>query len=223
MFDVNHSRRDDWKRLLKVVTFSSREVFEEIRPPSTPILVPALFVLSCSFFLWLTLYVLTITDLLSIPLVGEPNLGIAISSWQALLTLFVPIPFAFFFVYIGGAVILASWYFAIARHYRVDILWEQWFGFTCWSLVPMIIVPCSRLFILVLGSVDDPPLVLSIVVLVLFYLLPVVWTVCLTQQGLRIWIDKGKGITLLISVVPYVLYVLLSVEKIVELMEGVFS
>ncbi len=87
----------------------------------------------------------------------------------------------------------------------------------------MIIVPCSRLFILVLGSLDDPPLVLSIVVLVLFYLLPVVWTVCLTQQGLRIWIAKGKGITLLISVVPYLLYVLLSVEKIVELVKGVFS
>ncbi|MYD46535.1 MAG: hypothetical protein F4W92_09295 [Gammaproteobacteria bacterium] len=220
---MNHSRRDDWKRLLRVVSFSSREVFEEIRPPSTPILVPALFVLFSAFILWLPLYVLVFTGLLSIPLVGEPNLGIAISSWQDLLALLVPIPVAFMFVYVSGAAILAAWYFAIARYFRVDISWEHWFGFTCLTLVPMIVVPCSRLFIFVLASLDDPPLVLSIVVVVLFYLLPVLWTVSLTQQGLRVWTAKGRVITLLISVIPYVLYVLLSVQKVVGLMHAAFS
>ena len=209
--------------MLKLISFSSREVFEEIRPPATPILVPALFVLISSFTLWLTLYVLTLSDLLSIPLIGEPNLGFPISSWQEWLELMVTIPSTFFFAYIGGAVILATWYFAIARIYRVEILWKQWFGFTCWTLVPMIIVPCARLFIFILESLDNPPLVLSIVVVALFYLLPVVWTVCLTQKGLRVWTAKGRVITLLISVIPFLIYVLVSVEKVVELMKGAFA
>ena len=87
----------------------------------------------------------------------------------------------------------------------------------------MIIVPCVRLFILILASLDNPPLVFSVVVVALFYLLPVVWTVCLTQQGLRVWTAKGTVITLLISVIPYLIYVLVSVEKVVELMKGALS
>lgn len=220
---MTDSRKDDLKRLLKVVSFSSREVFEEIRPPGTPILVPGLFVLFSSFILWLTLYLLAFSNVLSIPLIGEPNLGLEITSWQELLVLVFPIPSTFFIAYIGGAIILATWYFAIARLYRVDILWEQWFGFTCWTLVPMIIVPAARLFILILESLDNPPIVFSIVVVALLYLLPVVWTVCLTQQGLRVWTDKGKVITLLISVIPYAIYVYISVDKVVELMKGAFS
>lgn len=221
---MSHSRKDDRKRLLKIVSFSSREVFEEIRPPATPILVPALFVLFSAFILWLTFYVLTTTGLLAIPFIGELNLnlGLDLSSLQDLLELLVPLPSAFLFVYIGGAVILATWYFAIARYFRVDILWEQWFGFTCWTLVPMIIVPSSRLFITILENSIDPSPVSSIVVVALFYLLPVAWTVFLTQQGLRVWTAKGKGITLLISVIPYVLYLLFSVETVVELMKGAF-
>ena len=188
-------------------------------------LVPALFVLCSAFMLWLTFYVITTTGVLTIPFIGEfsLNLGLSISSFQDLLVLLVPLPSAFLFVYIGGAVILASWYFAVARYYRVDILWEQWFAFTCWTLVPMIIVPSARFFITILEASDDPYPVLSIFVVALFYLLPVAWTVFLTQQGLRVWTAKGKGITFLISVIPYLLYVLFSVEKIVELMKGAFS
>lgn len=209
----------------KIVSFSSREVFEEIRPPATPILVPALFVLFSAFILWLTLYVITTTGVLSIPFIGEfsLNLGFSISSLYDLLVLLVPFPSAFLFVYIGGAVILATWYFAVARYYQVEILWEHWFGFTCWTLVPMIIVPSSRFFITILEASENPTPVLSIVVVAVFYLLPVVWTVLLTQQGLRVWTKKGKGITFLISAIPYVFYLLFSVEKVVELMKGAFS
>lgn len=209
---MNRPNPSAWKQISTIVTGSSRQTFSEIRPPATPILRPALFILSVSMLLWIVLYVFWIVNRYPewSAMTAQLSRGFP---WVSLVSLILMTILG----YLSSIVVLSTYYFAIARYFRIEILWEHWFGFTCYTLVPMILVPSARWFIGTYGYFANPSLALCIVVLVLGLLLPIVWTVFITQLGLRIWTGKTRGYCVLSALVPYVLYGLSTIPDIVSL------
>ena len=210
---MNLFRRNEWKHIWRILTFSSRHVFEEIRPPETPILVPAIFVFSLSI---LVLLVLCFTTGLrpTTTLLGETQLIEALSL-RTLLFVIGLTPVMFF--YICTLVLLATYYFAVARCSQIDILWEHWLGFAHWTVVPMILAPGARMFIDIYSFTGVPTGIIGVAVIVLCFILPTVWSICLTFQGLRIWTAKGNLYCVVVSLVPYILYVLGAIPDIIAM------
>lgn len=219
---MNPPRKNNWNYIWKILTFSSRQVFEEVRPPNTPILLPAIFVLLTSSLLWLILYLIALFDPWDISVFGDTHPIFELSFGQFVLVFGSSVTLIFLGI-VCTVVILGTYYFAIARHFQIDILWEHWFAFTCWTLVPMIVMPGARVFIDVYTISDSASLFIGIVVVMLFFIIPIVWTVSLTQQGLRIWTAKGRGYCLVFSVAPYVIYGLMAIPDFVRFVDRAVS
>ena len=198
------SRKLDWQRIGKIYTFSSRRVFEEIRPPSTPILLPALFVVATA----------TLIPWLLIPIVfsffvGEttysydtmhPLLRFGYSSMPAQLLLVnsTAISNAIDFILIG------TYFFVVARCSGIKILWEQWFGFTCWAVIPIVFVHSAASFLSMYSMSENPAPIVTLVISILFCFLPILWIVSLSAQGLRIWTSKSWIFCIGWGIIPYV-------------------
>ena len=174
------SRKLDWQRIGKIYTFSSRRVFEEIRPPSTPILLPALFVVATATFIpWLL-----------IPIVFAFFVGETTTSYDSLHPLFrfgySSIPFRLLLVgsaaitYAIDFILIGTYFFVVARCIGIKILWEQWFGFTCWAVIPIVFVHSAASSLSMYSISENPALIVTIVISILFCFLPILWIVSLS-------------------------------------------
>ena len=121
------------------------------------------------------------------------------------------------FWYVLGMVLLGTYYFGLARLFRIDdIWWDHWFAFTWWTHVPLISTYGAAELIEVYSVREDPSFFVGLVVVGLFFLLPIAWTVSLSVQGLRIWTGKGWAFCLGVSAPPYLLVILDSTKHIIE-------
>ncbi len=83
--------------------------------------------------------------------------------------------------------------------------------------MPLILVLGAARFIDVYSITVDPSLGVSLIVVGLCFLLPIVWTVSLSAQGLRIWTERGWVFSLGVSVLPYLVVILAYARSIVEM------
>lgn len=220
---MSHSRKDDWKRIVRLFALASTKIFEEIRAPSTPILVPLLFLLVSSVLV-LMLFVATSS------FGYEPFTAFRLPDWfsevsfgrQLLVYGFLTLTML---VMVSWAVIILGTYlYAIARYFRIDdIRWEYWVSFACWTLIPMFMVPSTRLFFDGYEKTQNPSFILSIVVLVLGFVLPIVWSATLTIRGLLVWTEDTKRSHVGFCILPYVILVLMSVPDVFDLFSQIFS
>ena len=207
-------RVNEWKHIWRILTFSPRQVFEEIRPPETPILVPAIFVFSLWLLVSLALCFITgvwptVTLFDETQLIGTNSLRVL----SIVFGLFPMMLLSSMFI----LVVLATYYFTVARCSQIEIVWEHWLGFALWTLVPMILAPGARQFIDIYGFSGVPTGVIGVAVVVLCLMLPAVWSICITFQGLRIWTAKGNLYCVVVSLVPYTLYVLTAIPNIIAM------
>ncbi|MXZ56036.1 MAG: hypothetical protein F4227_05910 [Gammaproteobacteria bacterium] len=217
---MNPSRKFDWLRIGKIYTLSSSRVFKDIKPPGTPILVPLLFVsIVSAAIVWLVVPPIIWANSMETQMrPGEwflhPLADLEFHIWMEHL---VRVPFAAF-EYVLDVVLLGTYFFVIARCFRIDdIQWEHWFGFACWTLVPIILVDGAGTFIEVYSESMNPSLTVSVLVVGLGFLIPIVWTITLTIQGLRIWTEKGWAYCVGFGLLPYFLLVLVYTREIVRL------
>lgn len=209
---MSHPKTEDCIRVLRLLVFSSRQVFEEIRPPTTPLFVPLLCVTLVASIFWVMVYSFMSGAASQTSLFGElivfsrPSLGWFVCLWLVGLYLMSI-----------GVILLGTYLYALARCFRVDdIRWEHWFGFASWTLVPMSLVLGLRTYVAESLFLQIPPLLLSVLVVSCYFLL-IVWTIFLTVQGLRIWTERPKGWYLFFSVLPCVLVVLWVIPDAVDL------
>lgn len=218
---MNSSRKFDWNCIGKIYMFSSRRVFEEIRPPSNHIWVPLLYVaITSALIAWIIVPI--IATGVGIEREIKPGLWVAHRLSETDATRLVDYvvfhaPYAVF-EFVLSVILLGTYFFVVARCFRIDeIRWEHWFGFACWTLVPLILVDGAAIFIDAYSEARDPLLSISVFVVAVCFLLPIVWTVILTAQGLRIWTAKGWGFCLGFSVLPYTMFVLIYIQDIVAM------
>lgn len=195
----------------------------------TPILFPLLLIVGISLMLWLLST--TVSTLQALYLFGghagltEIGLGSNVSgSLQedglinlSLLLLLVGVLFeSFETVFQVGVrlILLGTYFYAVGRLLRMDTRWENWFGFACWTYLPMVIVPAAKVIAvsLSLGSATSNSLLF--VLWCVFVLLPMFWSFCVTLQGLRSWTDKKTFVCIGIALIPYVVIILLDTPSI---------
>ena len=197
--------KNDWLQVWRILFFRSKRVFEEIQPPSTPVLLPAFVVLiTASVIPWIlvrTVFILIAPNPVMfrgrrsfLPLFESPEpihqLSTAVSmGMRNFLTL----------------IVIGTYFFVVARCFRLKILWEHWIGFTCWTLIPLALVHSAMSFLSMYGAGANSSSAI-IAVAILGTMLLILWTVCLSAQGLRIWTAKGWGFCFGFSVLPYVVY-----------------
>lgn len=217
---MNPLRKFDWLRIGKIYTFSSNTVLKDIRPPDTPILVPLLFVsIVSAVIVWLVVPI--VVTQMGIEREVEPGWWfphkVSLLEWEDWVQNLVKVPFTAF-EYVLDVILLGTYFFVIARCFRIDdIRWEHWFGFAWWTLVPIVLVDGANVFIEAYSGSMDPSLAVSVLVVGLGFLLPIVGTATLTVQGLRIWTAKGWAYCVGFGLLPYFLLVLVYTREIVRL------
>ncbi len=217
---MNPSRKFDWLRIGKIYTFSPNAVFRDIKPPDTPILIPLLFVsIASAAIVWLVVPIV-VTQM---GIEREVKTGwwfphkVSLLQWEDWVQHLVRVPFAAFETLLD-VILLGTYFFVIARCFSIDdIRWEHWFGFACWTLVPIILVDGAVIFIEAYSGSMNPSLTVSLLVVGLCFLLPIVWTTTLTILGLRIWTGNRWGYSLGFGLLPYFLFVLVYTPEIVRL------
>lgn len=194
---------------------SPRRVFDETKPSATPILFPALFVsIACALILWVLCPIFyTATGISKLPTtsVGVPLIELRISSIPALL-LFVPSTVLGYIVYL---VLIGTYFFVVARCFNIKTAWEYWFGFTCWTHIPMVITAIGVSVLLVYSSIGDPSTYVVVILSIPLLLLPLVWTGLLSAIGLRTWTTKGRAFCIGFGVLPYVFVLILSISDFI--------
>lgn len=202
MFLLNKS---DWQQIWRILTFRSRRVFEEIQPPATPVLLPAFVVfITASVVPWIlvrTVFILIAPN----PVIfrARRNFLVLFESPEPIHQLSTAVSMGI--RNILTFIVIGTYFFIVARCFRLKILWEHWIGFTCWTLVPLALVHSAMSFLSMYQAGARSSSVIIAVALLCIILL-ILWTVCLSAQGLRIWTSRGWGFCLGFSVLPYVIY-----------------
>lgn len=215
---MNLLNKNIWKHLWSIYTLSSRQVvFELIRPPDTPILIPVLFVcVAAALILWVPMPILY-------SIIGVTSMDGSIIpaelvefSLASILTLVLMVPATVVVLFVT-LVLLGTYFFIIGRCFRIEILWEHWLGFTAWINTPMVLTLFGTSLLSVWGHTPNPSLILFVSLIVIFIILPLVWTVVLCVQGLRIWTEKGMSFCVRITLIPYFIYAVMTALDIVYL------
>ncbi|MXW53990.1 MAG: YIP1 family protein [Gammaproteobacteria bacterium] len=124
-------------------------------------------------------------------------------------------PLVYAITFTIGLVLLASYYWLAGLSFETRIGWASWFGFTCWAAMPT-----------VYGSVITAALISSLGIewknalspltwigwtqpWAVLFTIPLVWIVFISVHGLRSWGNKRIGTSVIVVLVPYLVYVLI--------------
>ena len=185
-------------RLWRVCWTRSRDVFDEIKE-STPILQPVVFAI-CG----LTLGMLAIDILLSLAVLRTSHPMVSVLNNTVFYVLGI--------VCVTGIwwLLTSTYYFGIARLFKIRISWRNWFGFSCWSSIPLVTLPVFVGIAWLVqvypqhGAWNDPWYVEFISACCLIF--PFVWCMRVTAQGLHSWTapaGRGNVYWRLVAIVPY--------------------
>lgn len=104
--------------------------------------------------------------------------------------------------------LFGTYFYAIARWLRIDTRWEHWFGLSCWANIPMIVVPSVVLIIGTIAVTQPVPKLVVFFLWVVFCVIPILWSVYISVQGLLSWTEKESAFCVKVALVPYVLWLL---------------
>lgn len=100
--------------------------------------------------------------------------------------------------------LLATYFFVIARLLRIDSKWENWFGFACWTQIPLILLP-GALFVSWLWRLGNYDPFAMFVCEFVFLVLPMVWAFFISVRGLQSWTGKRTSLCVGLALIPYYL------------------
>ncbi|MXZ45022.1 MAG: hypothetical protein F4Z01_08660 [Gammaproteobacteria bacterium] len=200
----------------------SRRVFDEMTN-KTPILFPLLLIVVVSVSLWL--FSTAVSTLQALYLFGShaglTEIGLGSNVWGSqqedglislsFLLLLAGVLFGsleIVFQVVVRLILLGTYFYAVGRFLKMDAKWENWFGFACWTYLPMVIVPVAKTIAVLLSLGSGTSNTLLFMLWCVFVLLPIFWSFCITVQGLRSWTDKKTSVCIGIASVPYVVIVL---------------
>lgn len=199
------------KRLWQICFADSRAGFDAMKD-STPILFPALFTLVCLALQCVVLSVLTFDwGAISASNNGSSESWLHMSSGLMRMALFVLYTVSFVCIW---WLITASYYFGIATLFNISTSWQNWFGFSCWSSIPLITVPVFLVIAFMVqiipipGREVDPWYIETASASLL--VVPFMWCARISALGLRSWTEvEGRGIVYwrVVAFIPYLLLI----------------
>lgn len=210
-------------RILRVCGPSAREAFDEMRD-QTPFLFPLLFVVVGTLTVLAVVGYPTMFYLFETLLQGETSImntqrsftiggtkielnnGFWLTPALALSLIYGVFQYC---LDIGVRLLLIGTYFyAIARWLRMDTRWEHWFGLSCWTNIPMIVVPSVLLIVGTIALTQPVPKVVLFFLWTVFCFAPISWSVYISVQGLLSWTEKDRSFCVKVALIPYVLLLL---------------
>ena len=185
------------KRLWQICFADSRAGFDGMKD-STPILFPALFTLVC-----LTLefsYLGFVVFSTGWDEISTTNAGSSEASFQLSTAVFQTTAFVLCVVgFVCSWWLLTSvYYFGMARLFNISIPWRNWFGFSCWSSIPLIMVPLVLVIalavqLIVSATTKADPWYIELITTCLL-IVPFIWCARIVAFGLRSWTEPhGRG------------------------------
>ena len=194
-------------RLWQICCADSRAGFDDIKA-STPILYPALFVLAS-----LTLQCIAISVLIFDWDAINASNGSSSESWMQMNSGFVWT--VLFVLYTVGFVCIwwlltSVYYFGVAMLFNISIPWRNWFGFSCWSSIPLIMVPLVLVIALAIQLIVSvttkaDPWYIELMTACLL-IVPFIWCARIVALGLRSWTEphgRGNAYWRVVAIVPF--------------------
>ncbi|MYC26331.1 MAG: hypothetical protein F4X56_10520 [Gammaproteobacteria bacterium] len=214
---------NNFNRIPRVCGPSAREAFDEMRD-QTPFLFPLLFVIVGTLIVLVVIGYPTKFSLFDSLFHGEAhrmntqryftiggtrielNNGFWLTPTVVLRLIYGVLQFC---LDIGVRLLLIGTYFyAIARWLRMDTRWEHWFGLSCWTNIPMIVVPAVLLIVGTIALTRPVPKAVVFLLWIVFCFTPISWSVYITVQGLLSWTEKDRSFCVKIALIPYGLLLL---------------
>ena len=213
------------RRLWRVCTLS-REVFDEMIP-KTPILFPLVFIVGVSLILWL--FASITSTFQAVNLFGDDaglteirsgsdlfldrgslqEEGILRLELSDILASIVLGAFELVLIVCLKLTLLGTYFYVVGRMMQLDPWWEDWFGFACWTHLPMVIASAATTILIIFSLGNVTSIFLLSFVRNALVILPVFWSFCITVQGLRSWTSKDTAFCVTVALVPYTVLVLL--------------
>lgn len=113
-------------------------------------------------------------------------------------------------------VLLAIYFYLVARWLRLDIRWENWFGFSCWTLIPVAIVLPTLEILMWFSFPDRSNVQFQSLIRFSQFALPFLWSILITVQGLRSWTGKNASFCVGVASLPYALYFLSYTPRLLQ-------
>lgn len=114
-----------------------------------------------------------------------------------------------------GLVLLASYYWVASLSFESKIGWSNWFGFACWAAVPTVYGSLISAALIALFGIEWKNALSPLTWIgwtqpwAVLFTIPLVWIVLISIQGLRSWGNKRIGTSVIVVLVPYLVYILL--------------
>lgn len=214
---MNLLNKNIWKHLWSIYTLSSRKVFELVKPPDTPILIPVLFVcIASTLILWVLMPILY--SIIGVNAMDDSIIPAELVEFSltSILTLVIWVPATVLALFVT-LVLLGTYFFIIGRRFRIDIPWKHWLGFAAWINIPMVLTLFGTSLLSVWGHTPNPSPIFFVFLIFIFIISPLVWAVVLCVQGLKIWTDRKMSFCVWISSIPYFIYTILTAIDIIYL------
>ena len=195
--------------------------------PKTPILFPLLFIVGVSLIFWLFSSITSTLQAFNL-FGGHAGLtelrldsnffshrdfpqdeGILSLGIYDILLSILPGMFEFVLMIFLKLTLLGTFFYVVGRMMHMDTRWENWFGFACWTYLPMVITSAASAILLLFSIANITSIVLLSVFRIALVILPVFWSFCITVQGLRSWISNDTAFCVRVALVPYTVIILL--------------
>lgn len=213
------------RRLWRVCTLS-RGLFDEMMP-KTPVLFPLLFIVGVSLIFWL--FSSITSTLQAVNLFGDhagltelrldsdfffdsgflQDEGILSLGLYDILLSILPGMFEFVLIIFLKLTLLGTYFYVVGRLMQMDTRWENWFGFACWTYLPMVIASVATPILLLFSLANISSIVLLSFFRYVLVILPVFWSFCIAVQGLRSWTSNDTAFCVRVALVPYTVIILL--------------
>ena len=219
-------------RLWRVCTLS-RQVFDEMKD-KTPILFPLLLVVGVTLILWFFTFISAVFNLFNVSVVHQlftedalqnnffvsrdTLLEKGVGSLTFEFILLGLLSRSFELVYEVGVrlLLLGTYFYIIARCLRIDIKWENWLRFGCWTYIPMAVIPAVSNIVDELVPWNFSSYLFAYVLWFVSLLLPIMWSMSITVQGLRSWTTQKTAFCIGVAAIPYVLIFLSYAPSILQ-------
>lgn len=128
-------------------------------------------------------------------------------------SLVAPLIYAIAFSF--GMLVLASYYWLAGLSFQAKIGWSKWFGFVCWAAIPTVYGSIVTTSLIIFLGIEWKNALSPLTWIgwtqpwAVLFTIPLVWIVFISVQGLRSWGNKRVGTSVIVVLVPYLVYVLI--------------
>ena len=114
-----------------------------------------------------------------------------------------------------GLLLLASYYWLAGLSFDSRIRWSKWFGFACWAAMPTAYGSLVTTVLIASFGIEWKNAISPLTWIgwtqpwAVLFTIPLMWIVFISIQGLRSWGNMRMGTSVIVVVVPYLVYLLI--------------